>query len=182
MKANYLFLFLLLFITVSCGKDDSEQPASACCDCLKEASITGKGTMSMKINGITWSNCNVKNENYPTVDVYWDPEHEMFRIRGKKYFSSQASESFSINVDKPFLGDFTKTQKLLFRLFYSGSYNGWAEFAMDTSKPFSLNVHHLDEQNRIISGTFECCLKKLWGDDYSPDSLAITEGRFDTHY
>ncbi|MCO6459921.1 MAG: hypothetical protein J5I59_00840 [Saprospiraceae bacterium] len=53
---------------------------------------------------------------------------------------------------------------------------------MDTSKPFSLNVHHLDEQKRIISGTFECYLKKLWGDDYSPDSLAITEGRFDMHY
>ena len=53
---------------------------------------------------------------------------------------------------------------------------------MDITKPFKLNVHFLDEEKRIISGTFECWMIKQWGEDFLPDSLHVTEGQFDTRY
>ena len=181
------FYLVLSFVTValisSCGKDYPD-PASACCNCLKDKTSTGRGTMSMKIDNHIWSNCNVKNENYRSVGVYWDPPHETFDIKGSQYYSNEAAEEFYINARRPFLGDYVESNKykFLFNLYYQGTYNGWAEYVMDTTKPFKLNVHHLDEEKRIISGTFECWMVKQWGEKFLQDSIHITEGQFDTRY
>ena len=185
MKTTAFYLVLCL-VTValisSCGKDYPD-PASACCTCLKEKTTTGRGTMSMKIDNHIWSNCNVKNENYRSVSVYWDPPHEAFNIKGSQYYSNQSAEEFIIYARQPFLGDYNnKVDKFIFNLFYQGTYNGWAEYVMDTTKPFKLNVHHLDEEKRIISGTFECWMVRERADSTYPASLHITEGQFDTRY
>ena len=186
MKTTTFYLVLCL-VTValisSCGKDYPD-PASACCTCLKEKTTTGRGTMSMKIDNHIWSNCNVKNENYRSVGVYWDPMYNKFDIEGSQYYSNEAAEKFYINVRRPFLGDYIESNKykFLFNLYYQGTYNGWAEYVMDTTKPFKLNVHFLDEEKRIISGTFECWMVKQWGEKFLQDSIHITEGQFDTRY
>jgi hypothetical protein len=142
MKTTTFYLVLCL-VTValisSCGKDYPD-PASACCTCLKEKTTTGRGTMSMKIGNHIWSNCNVKNENYRSVGVYWDPIYNKFDIEGSQYYSNEAAEKFYINVRRPFLGDYIESNKYkyLFRLFYQGTYNGWAEYAMDITHSSSM--------------------------------------------
>ena len=187
MKPLHLFLLLLLILSLSlsntsCTKED---PPSACCDCLKEASQSGKGTMSMKINGKPWSNCNPPNPDYGTVGVYWDPEHTTFEITGNKFYASiEMKENFGIEVLAPFQGEYTgHKSKYLFRLFFINSIPyGSAEFATDTSKPFNLFITKFDESSRIVSGIFDCTMVKQWGDTSTPDSLIITEGRFDTKF
>jgi len=179
------FYLVLSFVTValisSCGKDYPD-PASACCNCLKDKTTIGRGTMSMKIDNHIWSNCNVKNENYRSVGVYWDPIYNKFDIEGSQYYSNEAAEKFYINVRRPFLGDYNDiVDKFLFNLYYQGTYNGWANYAMDITKPFKLHVHHLDEEKRIISGTFECWMIENDG-GVDTATLHITEGQLDTRY
>ena len=187
MKPLHLFLLLSLILSLSlcntsCTKED---PPSACCDCLKEASQSGKGTMSMKINGKPWSNCNPPNPDYGTVGVYWDPEHTTFRITGNKFYTSvEMKENFNIEVLHPFEGEYTGHKStFLFSVFFIGSIPyGSSEFATDTSKPFHLFITKFDKNNRIVSGIFDCTMVKLWGDNFAPDSIIISEGRFDTKF
>ena len=186
MKSHHLFLLLALIITLSlsntsCTKED---PPSACCDCLKEATQSGKGTMSMKINGKPWSNCNPPNPDYGTVGVYWDPEHSIFRITGNKFYTSvEIKEDFLLRVNKPFIGAYPDNKVIyLFRFFSKNSPDfGSAEFATDTSKPSHLFITKFDENNRIVSGIFDCwMIEKDGGIDTA--TLHITEGRFDTKF
>jgi len=187
MKSHHLFLLLSLILSLSlsntsCTKED---PPSAYYDCLKEAKQSGKGTMSMKINGKPWSNCNPPNPDYGTVGVYWDPEHSIFRITGNKFYTSvEIKEDFLVRVNKPFIGAYPDNKVIyLFRFFSKNSPDfGSAEFATDTSKPFNLFITKFDESNRIVSGIFDCTMVKQWGDTSTPDSLIITEGRFDTKF
>ena len=186
MKPLHLFLLLSLILSlslcnISCTKED---PPSACCDCLKEATQSGKGTMSMKINGKPWSNCNPPNPDYGTVGVYWDPEHTTFRITGNKFYTSvEMKENFNIEVLNPFEGEYTgHKDKNLFRLFFIRSISyGSAEFATDTSKPSHLFITKFDESNRIVSGIFDCWMIENDG-GIDTATLHITEGRFDTKF
>jgi len=186
MKSHQLFLLVILILSLSlsntsCTKED---PPSACCDCLKEATQSGKGTMSMKINGKNWSNCNPPNPDYGTVGVYWDPEHTTFRITGNKFYTSvEMKENFNIEVLYPFEGEYTgHKDKNLFRLFFIRSISyGSAEFATDTSKPFNLFITKFDENNRIVSGIFDCWMIENDG-GIDTATLHITEGRFDTKF
>ncbi len=184
MRHFSLFFTLIgLSCILSSSSCDKEDPPSACCDCLKPATQSGRGTMSMLINGKPWSNCNEKNTSYRTVGVYWDIY--TFRISGaKNYAAFHATEKMYIEVHEPFVGEYKGPITLaLFGIEFRDSPKyGSSNFVMDTTKPFNLTVTKFDETNHIISGTFNGYLLKRWGDSLTVNSLHITQGNFDTTY
>ncbi|HMQ50229.1 MAG TPA: hypothetical protein PKA00_22630 [Saprospiraceae bacterium] len=51
-------------------------------------------------------------------------------------------------------------------------------FLLIGSLPWHLDIHHLDTEKNIIAGTFSFSVAK----EDCPDTIHITEGRFDIHY
>lgn len=49
---------------------------------------------------------------------------------------------------------------------------------IDRSKPWEFHIHYLNTQENIIAGTFSFTAVK----ENCPDTIHITEGRFDIHY
>ena len=184
MKPLHLFLLLALILTLSlsntsCTKED---PPSACCDCLKEATQSGKGTMSMKINGKPWSNCNQPNPEYSTVGVA--KEQTKFAINGRRLYDNvESKEDMYILVPYLQLREYQGFKgKYFFRLFFTNSPTyGSSEFATDTSKPSHLFITKFDENNRIVSGVFDCWMIENDG-GIDTATLHFTEGRFDTKF
>ncbi|MCB0605965.1 MAG: hypothetical protein KDC25_13940, partial [Saprospiraceae bacterium] len=58
---------------------------------------------------------------------------------------------------------------------YNGQYNSHKDL------PFSLEVTRFDTINKIISGVFDCEVRKIL-DSSDSTIIQITKGRFDVHY
>ncbi|MCO6461208.1 MAG: hypothetical protein J5I59_07385 [Saprospiraceae bacterium] len=186
MKAHFLFLILLLFITTSCGKDDISK---RCCSCERPATQQGANTMSFKINGEQWSNCNVTNDgslnDFRTVMVnmpYGD--NSRLDVQGRRNFEGSNYELLNILIDYPKVEIITNSpQKQSFFTFYArGSSDfGNSIYANDTTKPYHLNITKVDWNKRIISGEFECEMEEVFTSTPG-ENLLITQGRFDVSF
>jgi len=160
-------LALMILLVTSCEKDPITR---RCCDCERPATQQGANTMSFKINGEQWSNCNKTDDgslnDFRTVMVqlpYGD--YSRMDVWGGRNFESSARETFFIRIRNPkvsYITDSPSKQTL---------------FGFETN----LNITKVDWDNRILSGEFECELKKALGSDPAPN-LTITEGRFDVSF
>ena len=188
MKTTTFYL-VLSFVTValisSCEKDPITK---RCCSCERPASEQGANTMSFKINGEQWSNCNKTDDgslnDFRTVMVqlpYGD--YSRMDVWGGRNFESSARETFFIRIRNPkvsYITDSPSKQTLFgFETNLSTKYS--THYENDTTKAYFLNITKVDWDNRILSGEFECELKKALGSDPAPN-LTITEGRFDVSF
>ena len=183
------FYLILSFVTValisSCEKDPITK---RCCSCERPASEQGANTMSFKINGEQWSNCNKTDDgslnDFRTVMVrlpYGD--FSRMDIRGNRNYERSAYESFFIRIINPEVGIYQRNfnMNFLFGFETNQSTQFSTHYENDTTKAYFLNITKVDWDNRILSGEFECELKKALGSDPAPN-LTITEGRFDVSF
>jgi len=183
------FYLVLSFVTValisSCEKDPITK---RCCSCERPASEQGANTMSFKINGEQWSNCNKTDDgslnDFRTVVVQL-PYGDFTRmdIRGNRNYERSAYESFFIRIINPEVGIYQRNfnMNFLFGFETNQSTQYSTHYENDTTKAYFLNITKVDWDNRILSGEFECALKKALGSDPAPN-LTITEGRFDVSF
>ena len=182
---NLVVLSLLLILVSSCDKDPITK---RCCSCERPTTQQGANTMSFKINGEQWSNCNKTDDgslnDFRTVMVqlpYGD--YSRMDVWGGRNFESSARETFFIRIRNPkvsYITDSPSKQTLFgFETNLSTKYS--THYENDTTKAYFLNITKVDWDNRILSGEFECELKKALGSDPAPN-LTITEGRFDVSF
>ena len=183
------FYLVLSFVTValisSCEKDPITK---RCCSCERPASEQGANTMSFKINGEQWSNCNKTDDgslnDFRTVMVqlpYGD--YSRMDVWGGRNFESSARETFFIRIRNPKVSYITDSpsKQTLFGFETNQSTQFSTHYENDTTKAYFLNITKVDWDNRILSGEFECELKEAPGGAGFPN-LKITNGRFDVSF
>ena len=182
------FYLVLSFVTValisSCEKDSITK---RCCSCERPASEQGANTMSFKINGEQWSNCNKTDDgslnDFRTVMVqlpYGD--YRRMDVLGNRNFEGSAYESFYIHLIEPKIGYLDNSPHIpLFRFYTNKSTKYSSDYFTDSTKAYFLNITKVDWENRILSGVFECELKEAPGGAGLPN-LKITNGRFDVSF
>jgi hypothetical protein len=182
---NLVVLALMILLVTSCEKDPITR---RCCDCERPATQQGANTMSFKINGEQWSNCNKTDDgslnDFRTVMVqlpYGD--YSRMDVWGGRNFESSARETFFIRIRNPKVSYITDSpsKQTLFGFETNQSTQYSTHYENDTTKAYFLNITKVDWDNRILSGEFECELKKALGSDPAPN-LTITEGRFDVSF
>ena len=182
---NLVVLALMIILATSCEKDPITK---RCCSCERPASEQGANTMSFKINGEQWSNCNKTDDgslnDFRTVMVqlpYGD--YSRMDVWGGRNFESSARETFFIRIRNPKVSYITDSpsKQTLFGFETNQSTQFSTHYENDTTKAYFLNITKVDWDNRILSGEFECELKKALGSDPAPN-LTITEGRFDVSF
>ena len=183
------FYLVLSFVTValisSCEKDPITK---RCCSCERPASEQGANTMSFKINGEQWSNCNKTDDgslnDFRTVVVQL-PYGDFTRmdIRGNRNYERSAYESFFIRIINPEVGIYQRNfnMNFLFGFETSQSTQYSTHYENDTTKAYFLNITKVDWDNRILSGEFECNLIEANG-GVDTSTIRITNGRFDVSF
>ena len=113
---NLILLALLIILVASCEKDSITK---RCCSCERPASEQGANTMSFKINGEQWSNCNKTDDgslnDFRTVMVQL-PYGDFSRmdIRGNRNYERSAYESFFIRIINPEVGIYQRNFNMNF--------------------------------------------------------------------
>ncbi|WP_452224054.1 hypothetical protein [Lacinutrix chionoecetis] len=176
---NYTFLFFTLLLLCCCNNDDDAGPTDPI-DQLPPATQTGEQTFGCLINGEPFVppnfGGNAPNAFYQFVDDAY--------TLGISAGTGGGSELKSINIgclDMPLIEETTYT--LL--EFASGNYFGeffrgggvGLIFSTTESNPGTLNITNFDNENFIISGTFEFSVI-----DDDGNEINITDGRFDLNY
>ena len=182
---NLIISALMILLVTSCEKDSITK---RCCSCERPASEQGANTMSFKINGEQWSNCNKTDDgslnDFRTVMAYL-PHGDFSRldVRGNRNFERSSYESFIIRIYYPEVAYITNSpsKQALFHFETNQSTKYSTHYENDTTKAYFLNITKVDWDNRILSGEFECELKEAPGGADFPN-LKITNGRFDVSF
>jgi hypothetical protein len=188
MKTATFYLVLCLVTVALISSCEKDPITKRCCSCERPASEQGANTMSFKINGEQWSNCNKTDDgslnDFRTVMVQL-PYGDFSRmdVQGRRNFEGSAYELLNILIDYPTVGLITDSpeKQSLFHFETNQSTQFSTHYENDTTKAYFLNITKVDWDNRILSGEFECELKKALGSDPAPN-LTITEGRFDVSF
>ncbi|MCO6461209.1 MAG: hypothetical protein J5I59_07390 [Saprospiraceae bacterium] len=188
MKTQHLIPLLFLVMTVSCEKEDIPKN---CCSCTTPATMTGANTVSFDLNGATWSPCDAENAGgkMPEIFAYWDrySGYNTMRIKASQNFVKINNKSVDlwITIFKPKIGitqpkipirrislNFPEEAKLPHKGLYA---------TMDGDLPFNLEVTRFDTINKIISGVFDCTIRKT-NDSSDSTEIKLSNGRFDVRY
>jgi hypothetical protein len=182
---NLILLALMILLVTSCEKDPITR---RCCDCERPATQQGANTMSFKINGEQWSNCNKTDDgslnDFRTVMVqlpYGD--YSRMDVWGQRNFERSDYESLIILINNPKVGLITDSpsKQALFHFTAHGSPKYSTQYENDTTKAYFLNITKVDWDNRILSGEFECNLIEANG-GVDTSTIRITNGRFDVSF
>lgn len=174
-----LLLFLLSFsiIFISCKNDDDNDTRPPL-EQLPPLTFTGEGTFGCLINGEPFIDNNLDGVFYQTVG-------------GEKYFGLQANKNNSYITSISFGTQalaITEGQTYQLDVLGEGNFTGKVIFEKDLgdfeliytdlNNPSYITIDKFDEENRIISGTFEIQVV----DPYTNQLIEITDGRFDAPY
>jgi hypothetical protein len=172
-----LYILLLLFPLwglggLSCDSDD-DTPNCQGIDCLPEATQTGAGTFGCLINGEPFY-------AFGSVTCYYQ------LIDGEYYFAVGFSRGVGFPRTVSIESNKKEIQMGINQLAESGEEKIYGKVRFEDFTSYStsqenfgiLNITKLDEENQIISGTFE--FEILNPDD--GEVYQITEGRFDSFY
>ncbi len=171
-------LIILLAITLY-GCDKNDEPRCVGVACLPPATQTGAGTFGCLVNGEPYFAIGGLNAQYQLING------EYFFLIG---FDRDAGFPESVSI----IGDgiqLLENQSYNLAVDGSGSFYGRVTFGQDAGGQFIRNntdstnmgdfiITRLDQQNQIVSGTFE--FEILNPDD--GQVYHITEGRFDSFY
>lgn len=187
MKAYLLPLFLVpLLLASSCKKDDTDPNG------LPAATQEGKNTGGFLVNGEPWlPKASAVGNNPYTVSAAYGPlmyrahRLEMSMFRYQDVNNNQSLTLYLAYVRQP--GTYQLNQDIntvvISKPFpshamYSVSSLGRTEFYTGSTAHGQVIITRLDTIARVVSGTFEAKLKE----DGGPDSLSITQGRFDIKF
>ncbi len=182
-----ILALLIIFTATSCEKEEPKN----CCSCTASPSTSGKNTLSFDLDGATWSPCDAVNAMGKAPDII----AERYRLFGYDRITIQATQqqdnvgkndNFFILIDYPRLGTINPNGTMipigiinLSMLSGTKPYNG--QYNSHKDLPFSLEVTRFDTINKIISGVFDCEVRKIL-DSSDSTIIQITKGRFDVHY
>lgn len=182
-KTIFTFLAFTLLLSFSCEKQNILNPEPP--DELPPATMTGANTFGCLVNGEVWrpyiqdgniweKALNVKH------DRGWVDCDQLFIGAQRKFHDNgeyTLRQTFAINVWCPVLGvnEITPTNGIFLDFLVQGSCS--YKYKVDTLFPYLMNITKLDVENNIASGTFE--FTAINNDNQCPDTLRITQGRFD---
>ena len=182
--------YTLIFISILLGTTlifACTKVAPPCCTCEVPYSETGANTLGCLMDGVPWAVCDVaKNKlNYNTFVTYTNST-------GYNYYKITCSKSFNggfqniyihlwnpqiglVSTNIPTYGSITSE----FHTRVTNDYKG--NFKLDTSRYSRLEITRFDTIQRIISGRFECTLKRT-GSIIDTTTIKLTNGIFDVKY
>ncbi len=159
---------------------------SSCQSCKKQVepdlppeTQTGAGTFGCKVNGKVWLPKGKPNIFASSLQVIYDEGYFGnldIRAYNKDYDEYLSINAFNVYSEMIFNINTPPADSLMQQIRFSSndcSYNYGEAFYRNGK----LRVTKLDKQKRIITGTFECTMKRD-----GCDTLKITEGRFDLKY
>lgn len=180
---KYSFLFLVLFVLISCkSDDDSTNPI----DQLPPATQTGANTFGCLINGEPFNTRGApfgppsKGASYQYVyDFTNQSSYYNFQVYGN---NRETTIGVSINIifsnyEDLQVGSYLLSIESAENIWGMGSYLKSGD-VYDTSylNTGYINIAYLDYENRIVSGTFE------FNVDVNGDVYHVTDGRFDFNF
>ena len=186
---NLIVLALIIILTAtSCEKEEPKN----CCSCKAPASTSGKNTLSFDLDGATWSPCDAVNAMGKAPEII----AERYRLFGYDRITIQATQqqdnvgkndNLFIIINHPRLGKINQSGDFPIGSInfsslsetdprYNGQYN-----TINSGLPFSLEVTRFDTINKIISGVFDCDVRKIL-DSSDSTIIHMANGRFDVHY
>lgn len=170
---NKILPFLLLFIFINSCSDDDDTPNCQGIDCLPEATQTGAGTFGCLVNGEPFYAFGGVNAQYQLING------EYFFVigfaRGAGFPRTILIESTERQID---LGLNNLSNGVAGNVYGFVGFEPFINATTDLNYNGVLNISRLDQQNQIVSGTFE--FEILNPDD--GQVYQITEGRFDSFY
>ena len=187
MKPYLLLPLAVALLAAGCKKDDTDPNG------LPPATQDGKNTAGFLLNGQPW--LPAKNPSLPanpTVGALYGPlTQRVLRLSVSLYRYQDSNNSQGINlyisgIRQP--GSFQFNQKID-PLIISGPQPHYGFYSVITPSPRrsfytgsdargQVIITRFDTVARIVAGTFEAKLKE----DGGPDSLSITQGRFDIKF
>jgi hypothetical protein len=186
MQSSLLLVPLLAITLLSMrcrkNKNEPETPKTEL-EKLPPITQTGANTFGCLVNGVAWlPNGTKPNNGAPNVEVYVDPTFQggAFYVTGHKYKdpegfvsigSGKCTGSGIFQIDNNSINSFNSFQYL-----NSSPFIFYSPPELNTYSKGYLNVTKYDLGNRIFSGIFECV---LYNPQKSPDTIKITNGRFD---
>jgi hypothetical protein len=189
-NANTIWLIPLLAIILvnfQCKKNKNITPEKTELEKLPPITQTGANTFGCLVNGVAWLPNGTKPQNGgPNIVGYVDPTFQggKFNISAHKYKdilyegitfgSSNCTSSGSFLFDTLLNSNVNGFQLIKFR--NGQSTLNYSSPEIGTYRKGFFNISKYDLSGGIFSGTFECI---LFNSAKSPDTIKITNGRFD---
>jgi len=169
---KYFTLLLTLFIFTSCELIFPEPPEPE----LPPITTTGEDTFGAMVNGVVW---------LPSSSIQLSSSFQSSKLidfRAANNFEEfDQSMSFGLNGELVQTGSFDFDSEIFDTRFLNWFDNSIGCRYLRTDENTSFNgqliISHLDQRNRIVSGTFFFNISK----EGCPD-VSITDGRFDIKY
>ena len=171
MKNSILILLFFIFLfTASCKKE--ETPLSQ----LPKPTTEGRNIFGCLVNGEVWTPAGANSiGGIPKLRASYEDHIKLFNISAKREITENGINQFMAFGDIiNGVGEYTMTKKNIYTDFNCAFYH------LDTLKDRVLRITHFEPSNRIISGTFE--FSAISTDMDCPDTIQVTEGRFDITY
>jgi hypothetical protein len=190
MKNTYTYLLLLLILIIvtveSCKKAKCTDPICQ----LPPATQTGANTMGCLVNGKAWLP-DTKDDGgiprLPAISVsFWNTKTQLYlrfyRVRKpdnqdlKIYVTNFTGEGIYVMDSTSRIMGVPGSNGNLNNYFYYTDYNANTKYSTTENYKGKLTITLFDSVRQIISGSFSFKAKGL---DGIPDSLQVSEGRFD---
>ena len=174
MKYKYTYWFVLLsFILLSSACKKIKIDLTPYPDELPPITTEGKGTFACLLNGEIWSRCGGNLERSSLIGEY----HDFYKI-----FQLQTSRDCDGFDDSILISAYVTDGEGKYDL-HRADYNNFNNECQDVLDTYlfvdgtenSVEILHLDLEEHIVSGTFQCTLVH----PDCGDTLYITDGRFD---
>lgn len=186
MKNTTILTFLLMTFTIA-GCSSCKKNVDTAADNtygLPNATQEGKNTLGFLLNGQPWTpKGQVGVSANLTVSVDFGYNQGVFGITAYRVNSNNTRDYFgfgirdSLNfISSP--SNILLTSKSLFQASFSNSVCQTDYYDMAIYRSGNLYITKLDKVNRIIAGAFNITLFKAG----CPDTIKITEGRFDMKF
>jgi hypothetical protein len=168
-----LVLFVVSLVIISCQKKVDELPP---------ATQSGANTFGAKVNGNMWVPTSSPLPGAAKLEAGYIANGVI--IHARNLASTPTETEFEFFIQNPDTGTFTLNTDTQIYPNQTGNYgyyilrkiNPLSEWITTSQIGGSINITRYDNVNHIISGTFQFDAVTING---NPDTLHVTEGRFD---
>lgn len=168
---NICLCALLLLCTLSCDNDDDNNCQGI--DCLPPITQTGAGTFGCLVNGEPFFAFGGVNCQYQLIDGEY-----FFVVGFARGQGSPRTIKIESNAKEIVLGENMLNEREIESIYGVIRFDDFVSYATDIQNTGILNITNFDQQNQVISGTFEFeILNPADNQIYQ-----ITEGRFDSFF
>ena len=173
-KFFLLFCFSLLAL-YACDPDNPLNPDPG--NSLPPLTMEGKNTFGCLVNGEVW-NAYVEQDVFGAqkINAQYEilPDWEAFGISATKNIESEnIYQVFILDIFYPKVGE----NSIVFDTRVFTDFGNCGDYHLDTLSTHTMTITKLDNIDFIVSGTFEFTVVN----HDCPDTLRITDGRFDVY-